>query len=120
MNQIKVSYKRHLAKTISYRLISTTVGFLAMWWATGSVKVGAAFGVVELIYKPLQYYIHERVWYKWIKFGLVKETEKKKKNLGITEGKIKTQPKVHEEELPATLPPPKPTGKKVLNYTSNR
>jgi uncharacterized membrane protein len=25
---------------------------------------------VELIYKPIQYYLHERIWYKWIKFGL--------------------------------------------------
>jgi len=94
-----------------------------MWWASGSIKVGAAFGVVELIYKPLQYYVHERVWYKWIKFGLVKETEKKKKNFGITEGKIKSQPKVYEEELPETLPPPPPkpqSDKKVLNYSSNR
>ena len=79
MSQIKVSYKRHLAKTISYRVVSTGIGFLAMWWASGSVKVGAAFGVVELLYKPIQYYIHERVWYKWVKFGLVKEVEKKKK-----------------------------------------
>lgn len=75
MNQIKVSAKRHLAKTISYRIISTLVGFLIMWWATGSVEFGAAFGVAELLYKPIQYYIHERVWYKWIKFGLV-ETKK--------------------------------------------
>ena len=72
MSQIKVSYRRHLAKTISYRIISTGIGFLVMWWASGSVKIGAAFGVVELIYKPLQYYIHERVWYKWIKYGLKK------------------------------------------------
>jgi uncharacterized membrane protein len=77
MSQIKVSAKRHLAKTISYRIISTLVGFLIMWWATGSVEFGAAFGIAELIYKPIQYYIHERVWYKWIKFGLVKTPTKK-------------------------------------------
>lgn len=71
MNQIKVSAKRHLAKTISYRVISTLVGFLIMWWATGSVTFGAAFGVAELLYKPVQYYIHERIWYRHIKFGLV-------------------------------------------------
>lgn len=65
-----VSHKRHLAKTISYRIISTGFGFLAMWVVTGSVKVGAAFSVVELVWKPIQYYIHERVWYKFIKFGL--------------------------------------------------
>jgi uncharacterized membrane protein len=71
MNQIKVSAKRHLAKTISYRIISTLVGFLIMWWITGSIEFGAAFGVAELIYKPIQYYIHERIWYRFIKFGLV-------------------------------------------------
>jgi uncharacterized membrane protein len=71
MNQIKVSAKRHLAKTISYRIISTAVGFLIMWWATGNITFGAAFGVAELLYKPIQYYIHERVWYRFIKFGLV-------------------------------------------------
>jgi hypothetical protein len=67
-----VEKKRHIAKTISYRLISTFVGFIIMWVISGDVKIGAAFGVVELIYKPIQYYIHERVWYRWIKFGLKK------------------------------------------------
>lgn len=65
-----VQTKRHIAKTISYRIVSTLIGFLIMWLVTGDVKVGAAFGVVELIYKPLQYYIHERIWYKYIKYGL--------------------------------------------------
>ena len=80
MSQTKVSYKRHLAKTISYRIISTLVGFLGMWWATGSVKFGVAFGIAELIYKPIQYYIHERIWFRFIKFGLTQEKEKKKKS----------------------------------------
>lgn len=109
MSQFKVSYKRHIAKTISYRLISTGIGFLAMWWVSGSVKIGAAFGVVELVYKPLQYYIHERVWYKWIKFGLVKEIEKKKKVVLPIEPKTKVEKKEVET-----------SNKKVLNYSSNR
>ena len=67
-----VEKKRHIAKTISYRILSTLIGFLLMWLISGSIKIGAAFGVVELIYKPIQYYIHERVWYKWIKYGLKK------------------------------------------------
>jgi uncharacterized membrane protein len=46
-----------------------------MWWVSGSIKVGTAFGVAELLYKPIQYYIHERIWYKYIKFGL-KERKK--------------------------------------------
>ena len=65
-----VEKRRHIAKTISYRILSTLIGFLLMWLISGSIKVGAAFGVAELIYKPIQYYIHERVWYKWIKYGL--------------------------------------------------
>ena len=68
-----VDKRRHIAKTISYRVISTVIGFLLMWLISGSVKVGAAFGVAELIYKPIQYYIHERVWYRWIKYGLKKD-----------------------------------------------
>lgn len=67
-----VEKKRHIAKTISYRIISTTIGFMTMWLITGSVKWGAAFGLAELLWKPIQYYIHERVWYKFIKYGLKK------------------------------------------------
>ena len=65
-----VERKRHIAKTISYRVISTAIGFLIMWLVSGSIKVGAAFGIAELVYKPIQYYLHERIWYKWIKYGL--------------------------------------------------
>jgi uncharacterized membrane protein len=67
-----VEKKRHIAKTISYRIISTFIGFVIMWVVSGSVKVGAAFGIAELTYKPLQYYIHERIWYRYIKYGLKK------------------------------------------------
>ena len=67
---MNVEKKRHIAKTISYRLLSTLIGFVIMLVITGSVKVGAAFGIVELLYKPVQYYIHERIWYRWIKYGL--------------------------------------------------
>ena len=65
--------KRHIAKSITYRIVSTLTGFLTIWLISGSIKIGAAFGVAELLYKPIQYYIHERVWYKWIKYGLKKK-----------------------------------------------
>jgi uncharacterized membrane protein len=121
----KVSPKRHIAKTISYRLVSTGVGFLIMWWATGNIAFGAAFGAAELVLKPIIYYLHERAWYKWTKFGLIDIVEKKKKNSGLTEGKIKSQIKIYDEELPTTQAPPPPvppssSGKKVLSYSSNR
>lgn len=66
--------KRHVAKTVSYRVVSTLIGFLLMWWISGSINLGAAFGFAELIYKPIQYYLHERIWYKWIKYGLKKKS----------------------------------------------
>jgi len=67
---VNVEKKRHIAKTVSYRLLSTLIGFTIMLIISGSVKIGAAFGVAELLYKPVQYYIHERIWYRWIKYGL--------------------------------------------------
>jgi len=89
MNQMKVSPKRHLAKTVSYRIISTLVGVLLMWWITGNITFGAAFGVTELLYKPLQYYIHERVWYRYIKYGLVKDQPELPKEEEVVEQKPK-------------------------------
>lgn len=72
MSQIKVSAKRHLAKTVSYRIISTLIGFLIIWLITGKVEIGAMFGIAELVYKPIQYYLHERIWYRWITYGLIR------------------------------------------------
>jgi uncharacterized membrane protein len=108
MSQFKVSYKRHLAKTISYRIISTLIGFLIMWWATGNIKFGAAFGIAELVYKPIQYYIHERIWYRFLKFGLVEEKRKK------TQVEPKTKPvefPIEESEIK------KPKKGKRLSYS---
>ena len=72
-----VQKKRHIAKTISYRLVSSAIGFIIMYFATNSVKVGAVFSFAELIYKPLQYYLHERIWYKCIKYGLKNDSPSK-------------------------------------------
>jgi len=44
-----VEKKRHIAKTISYRVISTLIGFIIMWAVSGSIKVGAAFCIAELV-----------------------------------------------------------------------
>jgi uncharacterized membrane protein len=68
-----VSYKRHLAKTISWRVIGTLDTFLLSWFITGSIKMGAAIGGIEIITKMVLYFIHERVWYKFSKFGLNKK-----------------------------------------------
>lgn len=60
--------KRSIAKTITYRIISSAIGFLVVWLLSNSITTGAMFSVAELIYKPLQYYIHERIWQR-VKWG---------------------------------------------------
>lgn len=67
-----VSRKRHILKTISYRILSTTIGFLALLITTGSYKVSGTFSIIELIWKPVQYYLHERFWYKYVDIGIKK------------------------------------------------
>lgn len=111
MSKTKISYKRHLLKTISYRLLSTGIGFFAMWWATGSIKIGAAFSIAEIIYKPIQYYLHERIWYKWIRFGVQIQKEKLKE---VPSPIIEVEKK--EEEKSTEIIP----SKKTLNYSSKR
>ena len=67
--------KRHIAKTITYRILSTGVGFIAVWIGTGSMKAGTLFSVAELVFKPVLYYLHERAWFNHIAFGLKKTDE---------------------------------------------
>lgn len=57
--------KRHVLKTITYRLLSSFIGFIVIYFLTGSIKAGGLFSIAELIYKPFQYYIHERLWYRF-------------------------------------------------------
>lgn len=80
-----------------------------MWFATGNIKIGAAFGIAELLYKPLQYYIHERIWYKWIRYGI--QIEKNKKISTII-----SQVEKKEVENSTQITPIR----KTLNYSSNR
>jgi uncharacterized membrane protein len=105
----KVTYKRHLGKTISYRLISSLISFIGIWALTDSAEVGAVLSLTELLYKPFLYFIHERVWYKKIKYGLVEKQDPPQ---------IEQIPQV---EPTITEPIQQTTdGKKILNYNSNR
>lgn len=67
-----VKYKRHIAKTISWRIIGTLDTILLSWFITGNWKLGLTIGGVEVITKMGLYFLHERVWYKFSKFGLKK------------------------------------------------
>ena len=65
-----VSKRRHILKTISWRVIGTLDTMILSWIITGNWKWGVAIGGVEVITKMVLYYFHERAWYKFSKFGL--------------------------------------------------
>jgi uncharacterized membrane protein len=67
---MKIHYKRHIAKAITYRIVGTLTTFTISYIFTGSIALSSAIGFVELIVKPVNYFIHERVWYKFIRFGV--------------------------------------------------
>jgi len=68
-----VSKSRHLAKAVTWRIIASIVtALIAYMFGLPPKAVGAVF-VADLIIKFVLYYIHERVWYKHIKFGVEKD-----------------------------------------------
>ena len=73
-----VSRKRHILKTISWRIIGTLDTIILSWFITGNWKWGIAIGGVELITKMVLYYFHERAWYKFSKYLIDKTTSKKR------------------------------------------
>jgi len=65
-----VSYKRHIAKTISWRVIGTLDTIVLSGVITGSWSTGLAIGGVEVFTKMVLYFLHERAWYTYSEFGV--------------------------------------------------
>lgn len=68
-----VSYKRHIAKSITWRIVGTLDTIILSGILTGSWKLGLAIGGVEVITKMILYFLHERAWYKFSSFGVKKK-----------------------------------------------
>jgi len=62
--------KRHIAKTVTYRILGTLTTVVISYIFTRNLTIAGSMGFIELIIKPLIYFIHERVWYNWIRYGL--------------------------------------------------
>ena len=56
--------KRHLAKTITWRIIGTLDTLLLAWFISGDFSIGVQIGLFELVTKMILYYAHERLWFK--------------------------------------------------------
>jgi uncharacterized membrane protein len=74
-NGKNVSYKRHIAKAISYRALGTLQTCLISYFFTGSFVIASSVGATEILLKPFMYFLHERAWYKFSNFG-VKQIKK--------------------------------------------
>jgi uncharacterized membrane protein len=71
------SKKRHIAKTVTWRMVGTIDTMILAWWISGNPLTGLKIGAVEVVTKMILYYLHERTWYK-IDFGLKVRREKKR------------------------------------------
>tara|TARA_B110000914_G_C15462906_1_gene446794 strand:- start:727 stop:930 length:204 start_codon:yes stop_codon:yes gene_type:complete len=65
---MKDQTSRSVWKTISWRIIATLDTVIISYLITGSLKMAASIGSIEVITKVFLYYYHERTWNK-ISFG---------------------------------------------------
>ena len=77
------SYKRHIAKSITWRAIGTADTILLAWLISGDPLTGLQIGFAEVITKMILYYLHERVWFK-IRAGITKNGDSKKRHIAKT------------------------------------
>jgi uncharacterized membrane protein len=63
-NRGQESWKRSLAKSISYRIVIMVLDFTAIFLFTRRADVATGFVLVSNLYTTLAYFIHERIWIK--------------------------------------------------------
>ncbi|MEP3374513.1 MAG: DUF2061 domain-containing protein [Maribacter dokdonensis] len=71
----KISHKRHIAKTVTWRLVGSLDTILLSWFITGNPTTGLKIGLSEVITKMILYYLHERAWVR------IKIPESRKRHL---------------------------------------
>jgi len=75
--EIDDSRKRHIIKTVTWRVLGTLDTITLSWIISGDPFTGLKIGFAEVITKMILYYFHERSWYK-INYGLDKRNRAKK------------------------------------------
>jgi uncharacterized membrane protein len=60
---------RHILKTLSYRILGTLTTVTVAYSLGASLSMASLLGVGELVIKPIIYFFHERLWYKYIRLG---------------------------------------------------
>ena len=78
------SRKRHIAKTLTWRVVGTKDTILISWFISGNPFTGLKIGFSELVTKMILYYAHERVWFKLNLIRDGKLLESRKRHFGKT------------------------------------
>lgn len=73
------SQKRHIAKTITWRIVGTLDTIALSWFITGNPWTGFKIGLAEVFTKMVLYYLHERVWFNsnLSKSGIIRESRRR-------------------------------------------
>ncbi|MFM1878042.1 MAG: hypothetical protein RLZZ241_908 [Bacteroidota bacterium] len=58
------TYKRHIAKTLTWRAVGTLDTIFISWLVSGNPLTGLKIGFSEVFTKMLLYFLHERFWFK--------------------------------------------------------
>ena len=58
---------RHFYKTITYRILGTIVTIIIAYSCGLSLQMSSLMGIGELIIKPILYFLHERIWFKYFR-----------------------------------------------------
>lgn len=65
-----IQRKRHVMKAVTWRVIaSTTTAIIAFLFGMPAKAIGYVF-LADMVIKFVLYYMHERVWYKHIQYGV--------------------------------------------------
>jgi uncharacterized membrane protein len=60
---------RHIAKTMTWRLVASITTFSLVYLFTGDINKATWLMASEIVLKLLLYYAHERAWFKYGKLG---------------------------------------------------
>lgn len=75
MKKKELTYKRHIFKTLTWRVVGTIDTMILGWVVSGDPMVGVTIGSFEVVTKMILYFLHERIWYKF-DFGIKRDTQK--------------------------------------------
>ena len=65
----QISKLRHIAKTITWRIIASLTTFALAYLFFGDINKATGLMAVEVVLKMTLYYFHERVWFKYGNLG---------------------------------------------------